>query len=305
MDLQTLQSELDAAREALFERREERPRPSLDDKILTDWNGLMIAGLATAGRILETSSYIESAATAASFLLDTLRDDDGRLLHRYRQGDAAIRAHLDDYAMLTWGLVDLYAATFDPRWLREAVALTDECLDHFWDANDGGFFNTADDAEALIVRQKDLYDGARPSGNSVQYLNLIRLGRLTGDVRYDKRADALANWAGRQVDSQPGSFTGFLMGTQFEHSDAREVVIAGNPESGDTQTFLAHVRNAYRPFTVALLRSEATAEALADLAPFTKHQTPIDGQATAYVCHNHACDAPTTDPSALDALAAA
>ena len=298
-----LRDHLADIRQTLLERRAERPRPGLDDKILTDWNGLMIAALATASRALRNETYAQMASDAAAFLLTTLRDGDERLLHRYREGDAAIRAHLDDYAMLTWGLLELYEATYEPRWLREALALTEACLEHFWDADAGGFFFTASDAEALIVRQKELYDGAQPSGNSVQFYNLLRLERLTGDVRYAKRADALARWAGRQVRSQPSGFTGFLLGTQFQYADAQEIVIAA-PDAKAATPFTEELRDAYAPFAVSLLRTGATADALSDLAPFTDPQTPTDGQATAYVCRNHACDAPSTDPTDLRAALA-
>jgi hypothetical protein len=303
VDAETLAHDLADARRTLLDHRAERPRPALDDKILTDWNGLMIAALATASRALGDDAYAEQAAQAADFVLTTLRDANGRLLHRYRAGDAAIHAHLDDYAMLTWGLLDLYDATYEPRWLREAVALTEACLDRFWDAHDGGFFYTAADAEALIVRQKELYDGAQPSGNSVQFRNLLRLERLTGEVRYAERAAALARWAGRQVRSQTSGFTGFLMGTQFQQADTQEVVIAA-PDADAATPFTERLRNAYAPFTVSLLRTDATADALADLAPFTASQPPLDGEATAYVCRNHACDAPSTNPADLEAALA-
>ena len=292
-----LRETLADARERLFERRADRSRPPLDDKILTDWNGLMIAALATAGRVLDDDTYTESATRAATFLLETMRDADGRLLHRYRDGDAAIRAHLDDYAMLTWGLLELYETTYAPTWLRAAADLMDASLDAFWDADDGGFFYTAADAEPLIVRQKEMYDGAMPSGNSVQHLNLLRLARLTGTMTYADRADALATWAGTQVDRQPSGFTAFLMGTQFQQSGPREVVIAGDTD--DTQAFVDRLRAHYTPFTVSLLRTDATADALAEIAPFTAAQTPVDGQAAAYVCRNHTCEAPTTDPDAF------
>jgi len=179
MDEDALRSTVEDARMTLLAARDERPRPGLDDKILTDWNGLVIAALATAARTFDNAEYEEAAVEAADFLLDTMRDDEGRLLHRYRDGDAAIRAHLDDYAFLTWGLIELYETTFHARWLDEALALLDESLDHFWDGDEGGFFLTADDGEELIVRPKEISDGAKPSGNSVQLANLLRLARLT------------------------------------------------------------------------------------------------------------------------------
>jgi len=299
MEADALRARLDDARTTLLAARADRPRPGLDDKVLTDWNGLMIAALATAARTFDAPDYEEAAVEAADFLLDTMRDDEGRLLHRYREGDAAIRAHLDDYAFLTWGLVELYETTFEPRWLEAALALMEASLDHFWDEAQGGFFLTADDGEELIVRPKEAYDGAIPSGNSVQFLNLLRLARLTGRTTYETQADALARWMGAQVRSRPTGFTALLAGLEFAVGDAREVVIAGERRSDDTQALLDVLHSEYGPFTVVLHRPPGDAPPIAELAPFTEAQTPVDGQAAAYVCRDFACEAPTTDPETL------
>ena len=299
MEADALRARLDDARTTLLAARADRPRPGLDDKVLTDWNGLMIAALATAARTFDAPDYEEAAVEAAEFLLDTMRDDEGRLLHRYREGDAAIRAHLDDYAFLTWGLVELYETTFEPRWLEAALALMEVSLDHFWDEAQGGFFLTADDGEELIVRPKEAYDGAIPSGNSVQFLNLLRLARLTGRTTYETQADALARWMGAQVRSRPTGFTALLAGLEFAVGDAREVVIAGERRSDDTQALLDVLHSEYGPFTVVLHRPPGDAPPIAELAPFTEAQTPVDGQAAAYVCRDFACEAPTTDPETL------
>jgi hypothetical protein len=296
---ETLRERLDAARERLYERREERPRPALDDKVLTDWNGLAIAALARLAAATGNEEAERAAVRAARFLEETLRDADGRLLHRYRDGEAAIRAHLEDYAFYVWGLIELYEATFDPEWLALALEHTDRCLDRFWDEDDGGFYQTADDAEALIVRQKELHDGAQPSGNSVQMMNLLRLARMTGRTDLEEKADALAAWAGKQVRAQPSGFTGFLMGVQLALAPGREVVIAGNREAGDTRSLVDALRSAYAPFTVALHRPPGDAPRIAELAPFTAGQTPRDGRAAAYVCQNFSCEAPITDSDAL------
>ena len=296
-----LREKLETARTTLLEERSNRPRPGLDDKVLTDWNGLMIAALAVTARTVDgdTSTYENAAVDAAAFLLDTMRDDDGRLLHRYRDGDAGIRAHLDDYAFLAWGLVELYETTFDVRWLKAAVELTEECIAHFADDERGGFYQTADDGEALIVRQKEATDGALPSGNSVWLRTLLRLARLTGRTEWEDVAADLHAWAGKQVNSQPGSFTALLMGTQFALSNTREVVLAGDRDDEDMQAFIEAVRSVYAPNTVVLHRPAGDAPEIVRLAPFTEAQTPIDGQPAAYVCRNFACDRPTTDPADL------
>ena len=295
--VEELRSTLEAARETLLDAREGRPRPGLDDKVLTDWNGLMIAALATAARTFGDDAYEAAAADAADFLLDTMMEE-GRLLHRYRDGEAAIPAHLDDYAFLVWGLIELYQTTFEPRWLEAALDLMDQCLERFWDDEEGGFFLTAADGEELIVRPKELSDGALPSGNSVQLANLLRLARLTGRTELEERAAALSRWSGRQVRSRPPSFTALLAGLQFALGPTQEVVIAGPPEAEDTSALVDAVRSVYTPFAVVLQRPPGAAQ-VTELAPFTEAQTPVDGGAAAYVCHDFRCEAPTTDPAQL------
>ena len=295
---EALRQTVEDARQTLLEHREDRPRPGLDDKILTDWNGLMIAALATAARVFDEPRYEEAAVEAADFLLSTMREEDGALLHRYRDQEAAIPAHLDDYAFLTWGLLELYQTTFEARWLEAALDLLDRSLDQFWDEEAGGFFLTAEGSEELIVRPKELSDGAKPSGNAAQLANLLRGARMTGRTDLEERADALSRWAGRQVRSRPTGFTAFLAGVQFALGPAREVVIAGDPDAADTDALVEAVRSVYTPFTVTLQRPEGPTP-LTDLAPFTEAQTPIDGSAAAYVCQNFECEAPTTDPARL------
>ena len=300
METDMLRDRLEMAREQLARRRERRPRPRLDDKVLTDWNGLMIAALAKAARALDMPEYADVAAKAATFLLETLRDDEGRLLHRYRNGDAAIRAHLDDYAYLIWGLIELYQATFDAEWIGEALCLMEEALDHHEDHEHGGFFLTADDGEALIVRQKQFYDGAIPSGNSAMLYNLIRLARMTERPQYEERAQALVDVAAGQVAHQPAGFTGFLMGLDMALGPAQEVVVAGDPAAEDTRAMLQKLHHIHAPRTVVLLRQTDQDDPLISrYAPFTQGQHRVDERATAYVCERYQCDAPTTDPEAL------
>ncbi len=298
---ETLRAELEAARRKLLARRSERERPLLDDKILTDWNGLMIGALARAARAFDAPDYAEAASEAASFLLETLRDADGRLLHRYRNGEAAIRAHLDDYAFLLHGLTELYETTFDVRWLRAALELADTLQKHFTDDETGGFFLTADDGEKLLVRQKSFYDGALPSGHAMACCGLLRLARLTGRPALEEQALRGIRAASGLVQRQPAGFTALLLALDFGLGPAREVVLAGDPAGAGTQAVLHGVRTHYDPRRVVLLRSGETAAALAKLAPFTEQQTPVGGQAAGYVCRDFQCRAPTTDPGALRA----
>ncbi|NBC87632.1 MAG: DUF255 domain-containing protein [Bacteroidetes bacterium] len=292
-------------RRRLLEVRDERPRPGLDDKILTDWNGLLIAALARAARVLpEGAPFRGSATDAASFLQQHMvqRGDDGsvRLRHRYRNGETAIHGHLDDYVFFGWGLIELYETTFDAGWLALAKELADAMLDRFEDDANGGFFFTADDAERLIVRPKEFYDGAMPSGNSAALILLVRLSRMTGVTRYAEAAERLRAAAGEQVRSQPAGFTGFLVGLYEALAPSREVVIAGDLDEPGTQAMIEVVRQRYMPGTVLLHRPPGEHPAIADVAPFTEMQTVIEKRPTAYVCHDFACQEPVQSAAELD-----
>jgi len=300
LDVEALRERLDTAREVLLEQRGPRPRPGLDDKVLTDWNGLTVAALATAARAFGEPGYRETARQTAQFLLDTMNDDQGRLLHRYREGEAGIRATLDDYAFLTWGLLELYETTFEPRWLRAALDLTDSCLDRFWDADGGGFYMTPEDGEELIVRPKEVTDGALPSGNSIQLMNLLRLARFTGRTELEERAAALSRWAGSSARSRPTGFTALLAGLHWAVGRPREVVVAGERGAEDTQALLQACHDTYTPTTVALHRPPGEGPDVTEVAPYTDPQTPLGGRAAAYVCRDFRCEAPTTDPAELE-----
>jgi uncharacterized protein len=293
---------LAATRGKLLAVRSQRVRPLRDDKVLTDWNGLMIAALARASVALDEPEYARAAAAAAEFIRHHLRDERGRLLHRYRDGEAAIPGYLDDYAFLTWGLLELYAATFDPAWLRWALELTDDLLARFWDEAHGGFFFSADDAEALLVRTKELYDGATPSGNSVALSSLLRLGRLTGRTDLEERASQMLTAFGSAQRRNLAAHTHFLCGVDFAVGPNREVVIVGEPDAPDTVALLEAAGAGYRPRQVLLLKTPDTAAALAELAPYTAPLTAADGRAMAYVCRGGACELPTADPEALRRL---
>jgi uncharacterized protein len=286
-------------RKQLFEVREKRPRPLLDDKVLTDWNGLMIAALSKAAWAFDEPDYAARAARAADFILDTLRDEDGRLLHRYRAGEAGLSAFADDYAYLAWGLVELHQATFDVRWLREAATLIDALLEHFWDEEAGGLFLSADDAEELPVRQKAYYDGATPSANSVAAYVLLRLARLTGRTEWEDRADAILRSAG-EIRDVPSGHTMVMLALELTAGRAREIVIAGEPESEDVRALLEVLREGYHPDAIVHLRPTDAAE-LEEVAPYTSGQTMRDGRAAAYVCEGFACQAPVTEPEELRA----
>jgi len=284
----------------LFAARQQRVRPHRDEKILTDWNGLTIAALAKAARVLHEPAYAEAGAAAAHFILDRLRDPDRRLLHSYCNGEAQVRAQLSDYTFLTWGLLELYETTFEVRHLQEALNLTVEMLDNFWDEDAGGLFMTAEDAEPLLVRPKQAYDGAVPSGNSVAALNLIRLARITGNASFEDRADRIVRAFSGTVAKFPSAFTQLLTAVDFGSGPSFEVVLAGDPEAADTKAMLGALRSMYLPRKVVLLRPDGEKTPRIDrLAPFTQNQTSIGGRAAAYVCRGFACETPTTDPAEM------
>ena len=284
-----------AAREKLFAVREKRVHPHKDDKVLTDWNGLMIAALAKAARVFDEPEYTKAAERAAGFIQRKLRTPDGRLLHRWRDGQADIPAYAEDHAFLIWGLLELYETTFEVEHLKTALTLNKDLLTHFRDDAAGGLFHTADDAEKLLVRQKKVYDGAIPSGNSVAALNFVRLARITGEADLEKKADGIGRAFSDQVTRVPRGFTQLLVAVDFLVGPSYEVVIAGAPDREDTRTMLEALRSRYLPNKVVLLRTDD----LARIAPFTKAQTPIDGKATAYVCRDFTCSAPTTDVTTM------
>lgn len=290
-----LRSRADLLRQRLFDAREKRVHPLKDDKILTDWNGLMIAALARGARVLDEPTYRDAARQAADFALSTLRTPEGRLLKRSRGGRAGLPAHLDDYAFLIWGLLELYQTTFDIDHLREAAALTEVQLAHFWDDAGGGFFLTADDGETLLVRAKEVYDGATPSGNSVSALNLLRLARLTGRAEYEDRARSVFRAFGESISAQPVAYTQMMIAVDFAAGPAYEVVVAGDRDAADTRRMLSALHGAFLPRLALHLRDDAQAGLLAETAPYTEAMAPIGDAATAYVCQDFSCRQPTTD----------
>ena len=291
---------IESLRQKLFVVREKRIHPLKDDKILTDWNGLMIAAFAKGAQVLGDEQYAAAARNAADFVLSTLRQSDGQLLKRYREGVAALPAHLEDYAFTIWGLLELYQTTFELDYLQHAVDLNQTMLDLFWDEKSGGFFFTADDGEELIVRTKEIFDGAIPSGNSVAALDLLLIGRITGNIELEKKAATVGKVFSAQVNRSPMGYTQLLLATEFAMGPAYEIVIVGDPGSADTQDMTELVQRLYVPNRVLLLKSTGEdGEKLSKLAPFTKTQYTIDGKATAFVCQNYACQAPTTDLKAV------
>ncbi|MDP6178915.1 MAG: thioredoxin domain-containing protein, partial [Desulfatiglandales bacterium] len=278
-----LQGRLESARRKLFAVREKRPHPHKDDKILTDWNGLMIVALAKGSRVFGEPRYGEAAKRASDFILKHLRKPDGRLLHRYREGEAGITANVDDYAFLIWGLIELYETIFDPKYLKTALELNEHMLRHFWDEGSGGLFFIPDDGEDLIVRKKEINDGAIPSGNSVAMLNLLQLARFTGNSGLEKSAVKIGRIFSKAVKEYPISFTQLMVSVDFGVGPSYEVVIVGKSDANDTKEMLKALRNRFIPNIVMILRpTEKATSDIDSLAPFIKNQVSIQGRATAY-----------------------
>ncbi len=286
-------------RNTLLAAREGRPRPSRDGKILTDWNGLMIAALAHASRAFDNPGFGEKAVTAMRFILDHLRDADGGLLHRWYDGEAAITAFADDYAFVIRALIELYETDFDPVWLTEALALNDYLSRHFADTGGIGFFTTADNGEALIARKKEIYDGAIPSCNSMMLINLVLLGHLTGNPAYEEQASRLADSFAGIVRSSPSAYSAFLCGLDHLLGPGTDVVIAGRESDPASREMIRIIRDRYLPSVTVHFRTGKGYPALSAIAPFTRAMTIHDGKTTAYVCSGRTCSTPVTTPEAL------
>jgi uncharacterized protein YyaL (SSP411 family) len=298
----SLRELLEEARERLFHVREKRIHPLKDDKVLTSWNGLMIAALAKGYQAFGDPAYKDAASQAIDFILKKLVKDKRFLLRRYREGESAYPGYLDDYAFLVWGLIESYEATFEVRFLEEAVAFQESMIDLFWDEVQGGFFFSGKENEALIVKSKDAYDGALPSGNSVAASNLVRLGRMIGKPEWEERADQVFQAFAPSIVAYPAGFTQFLAALDFMIGPSREIVIAGDPSSDGTQAMLRTVQRMFLPKKVLALRSEGEeGRRLASLAPYTEGLGPVSDQPAAYICEGYACKRPVTDPSVLEA----
>ncbi len=285
-----------AARSRLYEAREQRPRPGLDDKIIVAWNGLMLKAFADAAWTLDRADYREIAVRNAEFLLDKTRRD-GQLFRTYKNGQAKLNAFLQDYAFVVDGLLALYRATFDRRWLDEALTLTATMIAEFGDEQGPGFFDTAASHETLVARPRDLQDGAIPAGNSVAADVLLRLGALTGNEDWTRRAVRLLSAMAEPMTEQPLGFGRYLAALDFHLADPLEIVIAGKPDDAAVGALTRVVANRYLPN--ALLALADPDEPDDQRPPLLAGRTMRDGAATAYVCQQFACQSPVTDPDAL------
>ncbi len=285
---------INRSREKLFSIRNKRVHPYKDDKILTSWNGLMIAAMAIGGRVLGNSEYVDAAEKAVNFIYNNLIRKDGRLLARFREGEAAFSAYIDDYAFLIWGLIELYETTYKPDYLEKAINLNKDFIKYFWDSKSGGLFVYGSDSEQLITRPKEFYDGATPSGNSVAALNFLRLSRLTGMFELEDIAHQLLKAFGNIINNYPSGYSFALIAILFTQSASKEIVIVGDKRNDEMQKMIDIINEEFRPLTISMLYSNENKD-VEKLAPFISNHKSINGKPTAYICQNFSCQSPVTD----------
>ncbi|MEK7710369.1 MAG: thioredoxin domain-containing protein [Planctomycetota bacterium] len=282
-------------RAKLAAARAQRTPPALDDKVLTDWNGLMIASLAKGARVLDEPKYAEAAAMAAEFILANMQKD-GRLLRTYRKGEARLTATLSDYAFFIEGLLNLYEATFDRQWLNEAERLADVSIRYYYDDHGGGFFFTASDGEKLLARSKQSQDNAIPSGNSVHAMNLLRLAILFDRKDLREKAESILRAFAQQASESPGAYERLDCAADFYHDRVKEIAIIGDPTSPDTKALLRTVYDRYLPNKVVVFAPDKVTDAK---MPLLTGKGRIKDRPTAYVCENYRCRLPVNTPKDL------
>jgi uncharacterized protein YyaL (SSP411 family) len=302
---QEIEERLARCRSILFERRKGRTYPGLDDKVLTGWNGLMIGAMAYAGRALAEPRWIEGAERAADFVSRELRDGDGRLLRTHRGGESKIPAFLEDYALLASAFLDLYEATFDLRWFREASALAAEMNRLFWDEVNGGWYHTAADGEELVARMKSPTDDSVPGGNGAAAQLMVRLYTMTGDRDWLDRADRAIRLFRDAIERIPGGTTGLILALDTLLHDDGEIAFVGDPSDDATKALIRSVYDSFLPGTVLALLDPAEAADAEATIPLLRGKTLVDGAEAVYLCRNFACEAPVSTVEALERALAA
>ncbi|RSL32195.1 thioredoxin domain-containing protein [Salibacterium salarium] len=284
-----VQDRLEQAKELLFEHREKRVHPHKDDKILTSWNALMTAALAKAARVFEVPRYVQEAKRAFSFIESELVQD-SRLMVRYREGDVKHKGFVEDYANVLWAALELYDSSLDVSYLEKAKHYADQMIELFWDDKNGGFFFYGNDGEQLLARPKESFDGAMPSGNSVAAVQLLRLARFTGDLKYEEKTRKSQDAFARELKQFPHGHMHFIQSYLLLFSDMKEVVVLTNDAEEDAERITKQLQQQFYPELTYLIHSDP--DKLAEVAPFTNAHHKIDGKTTVYVCQNFACHQP-------------
>ncbi len=288
---------LERSRRKLFEVRERRIKPGRDEKILTAWNGMMLASFAEAAAILDRKDYLDVARRNANFVLDNLRVD-GLLLRTYKDGKAKLNAYLEDYAFLADGLLSLYEVSGELEWFEKTLAITNKMIEEFWDDQEGGFFYTGKSHETLIVRAKDYFDNATPSGNSVAVEVLLRLTTLTDNDDYRRRAVSILRQVAETVRRYPSGFGRVLCALDFHLGTPKEIAILGDFESSETQALRHEVWKHYLPNKVVVYADSVESQS-DELIPLLRDRGLVDGRPAAYVCEHYVCREPVTEPAKL------
>ena len=296
-----LRRNLESSRARLYEVRSRRQPPLRDEKILVAWNGLMISAFARAGFALDAASYVARARRAADFILAKMRDDKGRLIRVYMDGRAAGPGFLEDYAFFIKALLDLYEADPSPRWLAEAIALQKLLDEHYRDESGGGYFKSADDGEVLIVREKPGRDGAVPSGNSIEALNLLRLLELTTDPQYSQSADMLLSAFYQDLSAGSTALSEMFIALDYQLDTPKEIVIVSPASEEGLAEMLAPLRRSFVPNRiVSVAREGEDLEAQTFYVPLLKNKRARRGTTTAYVCESGVCALPTESPAEFE-----
>ena len=299
VDMDRLVDVVQRGKTALWAEREKRIHPLLDDKVLASWNGMMLRSFAEAGAALERQDYVDAAVKNASFLLGAMSPD-GKLLRSYREGQAKLPGYLEDYSFVADGLLALYEATFDQRWLTESIGLADRMIELFWDDAVGGFYDTSAEHDQLVVRPRDVLDNAQPCGGSVATDILLKLAVITGNEEYRVKAATPLRTLSELMGRAPAGTGHWLAALDFYVSSPKEVVIIGPSDDPATTALLKTVTGAFRPNKVLVGADDADAAASYSL-PLLEARGMIDGKPTAYVCQNYACQLPVTTPEELAA----
>jgi uncharacterized protein YyaL (SSP411 family) len=291
-----LAEKIERSRKKLLAEREKRVKPGRDDKVLASWNGLMLASFSGSARVLEREDYLEAAKKNASFILQKMRQN-VRLSHVWKDGIAKVNGYLEDYAFLADGLIELYQTTFDPKWFAEAQSLASYIMDHFEDREAGGYYDTSDDHERLIVRPKSFFDSAVPSGGSVATQVMLKIATYTAKNEFVESAKRALKSVGTQLENYPTGLSNWLIALDRYFSPPKEVAIVGDPLSGKTKTMLSVISETYRPDVIVAL--EPSGRDYSETIPLLKGRMQTHSGTTVYVCKNFACDMPTSDPAVL------
>jgi hypothetical protein len=283
-----------SARKKLFDHREKRIHPHKDDKILVDWNGLMITAFAKASQAFNDDKYSKAAENAVNFIIGKMTFDDGGLYHRYRQEESAIQGNLNDYAFFILGLINLYQSTFNVKYLKHALEFNKYMFDHFWDKSNGGFYFSSDNSKDLLVRIKEIYDGAIPSGNSIALMNLLQLSKITADADLEKNASDLVRAFSSTIKRIPSSFSQFMSGLLYFIDTSYEIVVAG--KTSDAFEILNEINQHFIPNKIVIYRPTNQASPdIIEIAKYVENYYEIDGRPAIYICSNYTCKSPFTD----------